>query len=115
MFVSDKVVGLFQIAKDTVDSLREELAALRAERNLLREQLTKAEILSDFFRAKVNQLELQNTALMEKAYGVKIPAPEIVRATPPLDPSYDPRNFTFHDVGDEVAQRLGYPLYGDKQ
>lgn len=113
MFVSDKVVGLFQIAKDTVDSLREELAALRAESGALKAELAAAKINNDWMRIKVNQLEMERTALLEKAYNIRIPAPEILRPTPPLDPSYDPRNFSFADLGDEQAAKFGYPRYDD--
>lgn len=91
----------------------EELSTLRAENALLRNQLTKAEIMSDWFRVKVNQLEIQNAALMEKAFNIKVPVPEIVRPNAPLDPSYDPKNFDFNDMGEDLARKLGYPVYSD--
>jgi hypothetical protein len=58
-------------------------------------------------------LEYENKALMEVAYGVKVPSPEIVRAAK-VDPSFDPKNFSFEDVGDEKAKDFGFPVYGDK-
>lgn len=113
MFVSDKAFELFQISKDTVDALRTDLATIRAELLLTKDQLSKSQITSDWLRMKVNQLEYQNAALLEKAYNVKLPVPEIARRQVP-DPATDEKNFSFDDLGDEVARKFGMPVYTDK-
>lgn len=113
MWVPKEVAGWFQISKDTVAALREELAAVKAERDAFKSEVMTSRISQDWLRVKVNQLELQNTALLEKAYDIKVPAPEIIRQ-PSVDPKWDPRNFSFEDVGNEMAGKLGLPLYGDK-
>lgn len=113
MFVSDKVIQIFEIAKDTVDDLRSEVRELGAENGLLKQQLSKSEILSDWLRVKVNQLELQNAALLEKAYNIKVPVPEIARR-PSVDPTFDPKNFSLDDMGDTMARQLGFPSYDEK-
>lgn len=102
------------VPKPLVDILgfaKEDLAAMRAENRLLTSQLIIAQTHLDWFRLKVNDLEYQNKALLEKAYGIKVPAPEIVRSAPTLDPSYDPRNFSFEDIGEDVARLVGQPSY----
>lgn len=113
MFVSDKIIGIFQIAKDAVDEQRLELAKLKSENLLLQQQLFKSETIADHFRLKVNQLELQNAALMEKAYNIKVPVPEIARR-PSVDPTFDPKNFSLDDMGDEMARKFGFPSYDEK-
>jgi hypothetical protein len=110
MWLSKSLVSLVEISKDTVNSLRIELAAVSAERRLLTEQLHKAEITSDWLRMKVNQLEYERAALMEKAYNIHIPTPEIARQ-PTIDPTFDPKNFSFEDVGEVAAKTLGLPTF----
>lgn len=106
------VFGILEVAKDTVDGTKRELAVAIAENVLLKQQLTKADLQLDFLRMKVNQLEAQNAALLDKAYGVKVPVPEIARK--PKAPSPDGVNFDFfNDVGDEMARKLGLPTYGE--
>lgn len=117
MFVSDKVVSLFQIAKDTVDTLRQDLATVRAERDSLKQQLLVAQTNFDWLRVRMNQVEFENKALMERAYGIKVPVPEITRVLPqiPADPAYDAKSFSLDDMGDEMARKMGFPVYSDKQ
>ena len=112
MWLSNKVFGLFRISQEAFDDLREEQAALRAERDTLKSEVISMRIQSDWLRMRVNALEVENKALLEKAYGVKLPAPEIARA-PQIDPIYDPKTMAnmFDDVGDEMAKKLGYPSY----
>lgn len=111
MWISSKVFDWFRISQSSFDDLRQELAAAKAERDTLRSEVTAARITNDWFRVKINQLEVQNAALLERAYNIHVPAPEIARQ-PSLDPSWDPRLHSFEDVGDELALRLGYPTYG---
>jgi hypothetical protein len=106
MWIPSKIVDLLGLVKD-------DIATLRAENSLLRSQLVVAQTNFDWARHRLNTLEFENKALMEVAYGVKVPSPEIVRQ-PKSDPTFDPKNFTFEDVGDEKAKEFGFPLYGDK-
>ena len=53
---------------------------------------------------------MERQQLLDKAYGVKVPAPQIEKAPLPGEPnSID--EFSFDDVGDEVAKKLGLPVY----
>ena len=106
MWIPSKIVDLLGLVKD-------DIATLRAENALLRSQVVVAQTNFDWARHRLNTLEYENKALMEVAYGVKVPSPEIVRAAK-VDPSFDPKNFSFEDVGDEKAKDFGFPVYGDK-
>ena len=106
MFLSAKIFSLFEVAKETVASLREEAASLRVERDTLRDQLNKAQIMNDWFRVQVNQLQYEKTALMEKAYNIKLPTPEIVR-TPVASEESKLSDFGFDHIDEETAKRLG--------
>ena len=111
MWVPKGVIDWFHISKESVDSLRTELAAVRAERDSLKTQLAVTQTNFDWLRMKINQLEFERTGLIERAYDIKLPAPEIVRQ-PAVDPTFDPRMFTgFDDVGESVAKKLGLPIY----
>ena len=111
MWVPKEVVDWFQISKDSVDALREESAALRAERDVLKDQLRGALINSDFFRAQINSLQMERAALLQRAHGISVPAPQIQRTFEP-EASFDPT--IFDDVGDDMARKLGLPVFGDK-
>lgn len=78
MWVPKEVADWFKISKDSVDALREELAAVKAERDGLKTQLTVTQNNFDWIRMQVNQLQAENKALMQKAYGVNVPVPELV-------------------------------------
>lgn len=106
MWVPHALVELFQISRSTVDSLREELASIKVERDSLRQQINVANIQADWMRIKVNGLELERTALLEKAYGIKLPAPEIMRAHTALGPEAG-LAFSFENITDEDAKKLG--------
>lgn len=109
MWVPSKVVDWFRISKESVDALREELAAVRAERDLLKIQLTSSQNHFDWLRQRVNSLEVERAALFEKVSGVKTVVPEIVRQTSPTQDMIN--SFTFEDVGEEMAKKLGLPSY----
>lgn len=113
MFVSDKVVDLFQIAKETVDELRLELGTVKNERDLLRTQLIVAQTNFDWLRAKVNQLEFENKALLQRAHGIQVPVPEIMRQS--VNGQDLNRVASMEDMGDELARKFGMPTYSDKQ
>lgn len=109
MWLPDKAFEFFHISKQAVDSLREDLAAVRAERDLLKLQLATATNHFDWLRIRINALETERAQLIEKAYGIKIPVPEIVRPNrSPMDMNAD----LFSDMGDDAAKTLGMPVYG---
>ena len=111
MFVPKLVLEYFGVNAELVRNLQSELAVARAERDLLRTELLSTKINADWFRVKVNDLEAQNKALLNKAYNISVPAPEIVRdthITQELPNSFSP----FDDMGDEMARKLGLPVYG---
>lgn len=59
---------------------RSELVALRSANALLERRLIAADIMSDFMRMRVNQLEAERSVLMNQAYpGLSLPSPEIAR------------------------------------
>ena len=98
------------VTRDALISLREELSAVRAERDALKLQQAVDRTHSDWFRLKINALELERAGLIEKAYQIKLPAiPEFLRPTQPIDPNQ--YAISFDDVGDDVAKILGLPSY----
>lgn len=110
MFVPKALIDWITTVKlDEGNKLREELAAIRAERDAIKTELIGAKLNSDWLRMQVNTLQLERTALMEKVYNIKVPAPEIVRQH--VRDAVDPKDFSFDDMGDEVAKRFGFPLY----
>lgn len=110
MWVSDKVVGLFQISKDTVDALREELGIIHAERDILKSQLLTAQSNFSWLTTRINALEAERAQLLKKAYNVEIPFPEIVR-THGIPTDITPS--IFEDMDDEQARKIGLPVYGN--
>jgi len=110
MWVPKAVFELFQISKNAVDDQRAELSKLHAENILLRTQLTTTQANFEWIRVRVNQLEVERAQLVEKAYGIKTPVPEISR-TPiaQLELGSD----IFEDVGEKMAKQLGFPTYID--
>lgn len=113
MWLSSKIFSILEVSKDSVDTLRADLASLRAERDLLRTQLTVANTNAEWFRMKINQLEVEKTTFMQKAYNVQMPIPEIIRPLP-HDSLRDPKTFSFEDIGDELAGKFGLQTYIDK-
>ena len=110
MWVPHAVIDWFHISKETVDALREDLAAVRAERDSIKLQLATSTNHFDWLRIRINTLEVERAQLIEKAYGIKIPVPEIVRPNVnPLELNAD----LFNDIGDNAAKTLGMPVYGN--
>lgn len=106
MFVSDKLIGLFQVAKDTVDTLRTEAAAAHAEISALRQELAGLRATNEWMRHKINGLEVERAALFNRAFNTNIPAPEIVAA--PTDAIKQTlTNLNFDHIDDETARKLG--------
>ncbi len=119
MFIPGRVVDWFESLRRSADrqadlteqlltQLREELAAVRAERDALRLQAERDRSNIDWFKARVNQLELEKAAAFKKAFGIDLPVPEIVRR-PPIDPAS--LSISFEDIGDEAARALGLEAY----
>lgn len=113
MWVPSAVIDWFKISQSSFASLKEDNSSLRAERDSLARQLTVSTANFDWLRMRVNSLEIERTSLMERAYGIKLPAPEIVR-TPVVGASTRQEDFSFDDIGEAMAKTLGFPTY-DKQ
>lgn len=107
MWISSKVVEWLDVSLDTVRTIKEENAVLRAELAALKTDLTATRINNDWFRLKVNDLELTNKALLERAYDIRLPVPTIVR-----EQRHDPNPYKlplaiFDHIDDETAKALG--------
>jgi hypothetical protein len=83
---------------------------VKAERDSLQKQANANQINFDWLRMQVNTLQLERTALIEKVYIIKLPAPEITRQ-PVVDPTFNPKDFSFDDLGDDFAKKHGLPSY----
>lgn len=79
MWLSEKLTTLLDLNVEETKRLREELAAVRAERDTLRVSASVAQNNFEWCRARVNTLEFEKSALLAKAFNVYVPAPEIVR------------------------------------
>jgi hypothetical protein len=109
MWMPQRVVDWLNISLDSVKSLREENAVIKAKLEILQGELTSSKINLDWLRIQYNQIQNERAELMSKVYGIKTPVPELKRdRTRP--PSIE--EFNFDDIGDEVASRLGLPHYG---
>ncbi len=100
MFIPRSIVAWFELGRE----LREELAALRAENRLLRDERQTQRVQNDWLRIRVNALEVERAQLLKKAYGIETPVPELVR-TPQILPELG--SALFEDVGDEAAKSMG--------
>lgn len=109
MWLSSKIFSILEVAKDSVDSLRAENAALRVERDLLKLQLANSQNHFDWLRIRVNSLETERGQLIEKAYGIRIPVPEIAKTQNAVRPELTPD--IFNDMGDDLAKEFGLPVY----
>jgi hypothetical protein len=110
MWVPKSVAEWLHVSRDTVSSLREDLAAIKAERDELQKQALINRVNFDWLRMQVNTLQLEKTALLEKAYNIKLPAPEIVR-TPVIGSDAMMEDFNFDDIGDTLAKKYGFPVH----
>lgn len=110
MWITNRALDWFKISQDSMASLREELAAAKAERDRLQKENLSLQVNFDWLRMQVNTLQLERGALLEKAYNIKLPVPEIVRS-PTMGEQGKLDEFSFEDIGDEVARKLGLPLY----
>jgi hypothetical protein len=103
MWIPKTVVDLFS-------STRDDLVKAKAERDVFRDQLSQATILNDWFRLQINSLQNERVALLEKAYNIRVPVPQIER-TPIRSEDTSVKDFSFDDVGNDLARKLGLPVY----
>lgn len=109
MWLSKRFIELVQVSKDNADSMRTELAKVTAERDAAKSELLTLRANFQWSTVQINDLQNQNKALMEKAYNIRVPVPEIVRPTGNV-PKFDSN--LFNDMGDDAAKEHGYPMYG---
>ena len=109
MFISNRVFDLFDVNKGALETLKEQLTEARTELAATKSELATTKANFAWITGRMNTLEYENKVLMEKAYGVKIPAPQFVVA-PKQDPNFI-KDFGFDDVGDTVAKQLGFDLH----
>lgn len=95
---------------DLLNSNRDEVTKLRSELDSVKSELTRSQILSDWLRLQVNTLQLERQQLLQKAHGITVPAPLIEKA-PVKSEELSIKDFSFDDVGDELAKKLGLPTY----
>ena len=108
MWVPEKFRSWFEVSKEAVESQREELAAVRADRDALKLQLAVSQNNFDWLRLRVNTLEVERAQLIQKAYGFSTPIPEVTRT--PVNP-IELNSTLFEDVGSKMAKDLGFPDY----
>jgi hypothetical protein len=108
MWVPEKFRSWFEVSKEAVESQREELAAVRADRDALKLQLAVSQNNFDWLRLRVNTLEVERAQLIQKAYGFSTPIPEVVRS--PVNP-VDLNADLFSDMGEKSAKEHGFPTY----
>lgn len=111
MWLSKQLVELVQVSKDNADTMRTELAKVTLERDLAKSELLTLRANFQWATAQINDLQFQCKALLEKAYNIRVPVPEIVRPTGNV-PKFDSN--LFEDMGETMAKEQGMPLYGDK-
>lgn len=111
MWVPKAVLDWFQISKNSYDDLRQELSAVRAEKDILKSQLAVSQNQFDWLRLRVNTLEIERAELIKKCYGIDAPVPAIVRQPKSEDVEPFLNSDLFNDVGDEKAKKLGLPVY----
>lgn len=108
MWLPNKAFEYFNISHEAVTVQREEISALRAERDALKLALNSSQSNFNWITMRVNMLEVERAQLIEKAYGIRIPVPEIVRAKT-VQP--DLAAFSFEDIGDDMAKAIGLPSF----
>lgn len=111
MWIPKTLVDLFSANAEIVRTQQAEIAVLRAERDGLKVQSAVTQNTLDWLRVKVNQLELERSGLIEKAYNIKLPAPEII-SRPSVQ--RDMTEFTFDDERESIALKHGLSAAWDK-
>lgn len=109
MWISPRIVEWLDVSLDTVNTQKQELAALKAERDQIKSELQSMRINFDWLRLQFNQLQLERNALLERAHGIRVPTPELSYNRHSGPPALE--DITFEDLGDELAKQLGLPSY----
>ena len=97
------------ISRKHYDDLRLEWAKNHEEARVLAQQNTAMQTTLDWMRVQLNQAQAERSHFMHLYSGVKMPAPEIERASASHERVSDALNGlpNFEDVGDEAARALG--------
>ena len=115
MWISSRFLDYFRISEQSFADLKEQNAALRAERDALKSENSLLRVSGDWLRSKVNQLELERAALLHTAHGISVPVPQLEKVNAPpagFARGAEALDFSgFDDMGDKVAQELGIPLH----
>lgn len=111
MWVSAAVKDWFKVSHQAYEDLKIQNAALQAELLALKIQAATDKTNFDWLRIRVNELERENKALIQKAYNISLPAAELTR---PQQMPLDPYEFSFTDIGDDLAKKLGMPIFNDQ-
>src|SRR5579859_8012179 len=86
--------------REVILQLTADLRSAAAERDILAVQLKVSQNHFDWLSQRVNVLEVERAQLIEKAYGIKIPVPEIIRTLDPRVPHNMALNSAmFEDLG----------------
>src|SRR5437762_3358453 len=105
MWIPKSLLALFDISRETDESLRLDANTLRKENEILGKELASSKIMSDWLRMQVNQLNAERVKLIERAYpGLLLPAPEIVRPQNRIKDGFDLQAL-FEDMGDAAEDR----------
>lgn len=106
MFISNKFLSLFEIAKDHVADLKTELASVKTERDFLKAENINLKVGQEWMRHKINSLEVERAALLGKAYNLTLPVPEI-GAKRPTEEITLANMSPFDHIDDDTARKLG--------
>lgn len=114
MWFSKSQLDLLDISRETVSTLRAENIELRARAEAAEKELASAKLNADWLRIQYNQVQAERAELMAKSYGIRTPVPELTPYTKAKSPLKSPslEEFSFDDIGDEVAAKIGLPTYG---
>lgn len=102
MFISKSVFDLLAVNHEELVRLRSDNAALVRHNSSIQTTL-------DWLRTRVNALEMERAQLVQKALGISLPVPEILRnpVVSPVELNAD----LFEDMGDDKAKALGFPTF----
>ena len=106
MWIPTKLATLLGLNVETQKQLQIDLSVVRAERDLLKVQLAVTQNTLEWIRTRVNSLEYERAALLDKAYGIKTPVPELAN-TSKMHPGMIERDFSFDHIDEDVAKKLG--------
>lgn len=113
MWLSKGFIDLVQVTKDNADNMRTMLAKVTAERDAAKQELLTLRANFQWATTQINDLQYQNKALLEKAYNIRVPVPEIVRPVSNMPTGFNVSDL-FEDMGEDAAKMQGMPLYDSK-